>query len=37
MPNNKHLTIFVDLILDLEYVPLNQSVFLHTLKLGLAM
>jgi len=31
VPNNKHLTLFVDLMLNLEYAPLNQSVFLHTL------
>jgi len=37
VPNNKHLALFVDLILDFEYTPLNQSVFLLTLKSGLGM
>jgi hypothetical protein len=36
-PNSKHSAFFVDLILTLGWVPLNQSVFLHTLKLGLGM
>jgi len=36
-PNSKHLALFVDLILDLEYTPLDQSVFLLTLKSGLGM
>jgi len=37
VPNNKHMILFVDLILNLEYAPLDWSVFLHTLKSGLAM
>ena len=37
VPNSKSLALFVDLILDLEYTPLNQSVFLLTLKSGLGM
>jgi len=35
VPNSKYLALLVDLILDLEYTPLNQSVFLLTLKSGL--
>ena len=35
MPNNKHLAPFVDLILILIWDQLDESVFLHTLKLGL--
>jgi len=34
VPNSKYLALFVDLILDLEYTPLDQSVFLLTLKSG---
>ena len=37
VPNSKYLALFVDLILDLEYTPLDQSVFLLTLKSGLGM
>jgi len=37
VPNSKYLALSVDLILDLEYTPLNQSVFLLTLKSGLLM
>jgi len=37
VPNSKYLAHFVDLILNLEYAPLNQSVFLLTLKSGLVM
>jgi len=29
-PNNKYLALFVDLILTLEYAPLDQLVFLLT-------
>ena len=35
MSSNKHLALLVDLILTLVWDPLNESIFLHTLKLGL--
>jgi hypothetical protein len=35
VPNNRHLAFFVDLILTLRWDPPDESVFLHTLKLGL--
>ena len=37
VPNSEYLALFIDLILDLEYTPLDQSVFLLTLKSGLVM
>jgi hypothetical protein len=35
MPNIKQVPLFVDFILTLEWGPVSESVFLHTLKLAL--
>ena len=35
VPNIKHVPLFVDFILTLEWGPLDESVFLHTLKMAL--
>jgi len=32
VPNTKYMTLFIDLILTLEGVPFNESVFLPALK-----
>ena len=34
-PNIKHSSLFIDFILTLECGPVNESVLLHTLKVGL--
>ena len=35
VPSNKHLASFVDFILTLKWDPLDETVFLHTVKLAL--